>query len=172
MKKLLTISAVLLAAALVFTGCSNPASSSGDGGSNKGTAPVLEAAFWTDNTAWGTGYETADDFPNRNAELKNSTYDAATKTYTEDYPFRFLLSFNDPDMDVIKLERSWKSDFSTLLDPYEITQKYEDQLTSWRDIRWVNVSKRNQTLYVRLLDKNGNKSNVISIPMTFTNVSN
>ncbi|SFI95754.1 hypothetical protein SAMN04487775_1094 [Treponema bryantii] len=32
MKKLLTISAVLLAAALVFTGCSNPAANSGDEG--------------------------------------------------------------------------------------------------------------------------------------------
>ena len=173
MKKLLTIAAVLLTAALVFTGCSNPSSGSGGSTPDKGTAPVLEAAFWTDNTAWGTGYETTDDFPNRNSELKNSTQlEDGTWDPNADYPFRFLISFTDPDKDVIKLERSWKSDFSTLLTPYEITQKYEDQLSSWSDVHWFNVTKKNQTLYVRLLDQNGNKSNVISIPMTFTNVNN
>ncbi len=170
MKKLLTIATVLLTAALVFTGCSNPAASSGGSTPDKGTAPTLETAFWTDNEAWTTYNGDISKFPNRNSELLNSTYDEETDTFSEDHPFRLAISFSDPDLDVEKIEQSWDSSFSKLLSSYQIEQTYEDQIISWNGIRWINITQKNKTLYVRLVDKNGNKSNVISMALTFTNV--
>ena len=49
MKKLLTIATVLLTAALVFTGCSNPAASSGDGGGDGGSSLP---GTWTSNVEY------------------------------------------------------------------------------------------------------------------------
>ncbi len=74
MKKLLTISAVLLAAALVFTGCSNPASSSGDGPTEK----TYPGTWTTDANTW-SGYNTS---TGRTITVNNNTITVSTNTTT------------------------------------------------------------------------------------------
>ncbi len=162
MKKLLTLATVLLTAALFFTGCSNPANSGG----SRGTAPTLTQAYFTVNnpdSSYGTNA-----FPNKNAQMLMS--DA-----TNEYPFAFVLIFSDPDKDVVKCELStdinFSSDYTSI---YEITNPnaYENQRSWFNNQKWSGGIYRNITAYARLTDNNGNKSNTVTLQLTFTNINN
>ena len=74
MKKLLTIAAVFLTAALVFTGCSNPASGGGEGPTEK----TYPGTWTTDANTWSS-YNTS---TGRTATVNNRTVTVSTNTDT------------------------------------------------------------------------------------------
>ena len=148
MKK--TLFAGLLIAAIMafgFTGCSN--------GDKNGTAPEFEDYFWTNNEPGEINDLSA--VP----KVKTITVDNGTTKYAE------IIVFNDPDIDVEKIEYSLNENFEgELWYETDITQKYEDQITTFNGVSITSTTAGDFTIYVRLVDKKGNTSNVKSWTLT------
>ena len=97
MKKLLTIATVLLTAALVFTGCSNPAASSGDGGEKLPGTWVSSVTYlddWSQNNWTASKNQISYNFANPaslNIPKKSSTTYAANITPTQLYGVKAII---------------------------------------------------------------------------------
>ena len=151
MKKTLFVG--LLAAAIMaisFTGCNNNA--------DLGTAPVLTEYFITDNdtTFDANTFGTV----SRLHTLKFYPQNTAPADRTEKY--QEVVDFNDPDLDVVSVEFSLTSSFEEIWSEQSITQKYEYQITNWKNTSFTSANNNDLVMYIRLKDAKGNYSNVQS----------
>ena len=157
MKKTLFIG--LLAAAIMalsFTGCKNNA--------DLGTAPKLTDFFITTNSessVSSTELNTLQRITTVTTYPDNTPKDNATVKYRE------VLVYNDPDIDIVRIEFSFDN-FQTIITDDEFTQDYEYEILTYKNQYYYDSNiPRNPTTYsVRLVDSKGNVSNVLSISLS------
>ena len=140
MKK--TLFAGLLIAAMMafgFTGCKN---------NTDGSAPELEEYFWTENSKAVSGAKWDD--PSSVPRLSEITLEnPSTPKESVTHTFAAVVIFNDPDMDVVKLEVSKTEDFAELWDEADITQEYEGQISWWNGIYITSYRARHSVYQER-----------------------
>lgn len=142
------LAVLLVSMVLAFTACSTPNSA--------GNVPELTNAFIISESD-----ETIKPYTsNWNDLAKFSTTEI---TNVSKYDYRLYISYIDKDLDVCELQVSWDGN------TYKTYQKFNNQ--EWENesryfiysIRVSDFLNRTNTLYLRLVDANGNYSNVFKI---------
>ncbi len=155
MKKLLTLAAVLLTAALFFTGCSNASNS----GESNGTAPTLDYAFFVP-------------YANSNPYANFTEAQAAEiKTISFTNKAVLVIAVREPDLDFTKLYISPTEDFENYIYWTWNSSPINADFHTWCTLSTVNLSDAtmnsfvgsNKTIYVRGKDSKGNYSNIRTI---------
>ncbi len=151
MKKLLQVSAVLIAAVLLFAGCKNNV--------DNGTAPVIHDAFFASDT---------DNESLTNTKAQYMITELKLNRTTDELVFQV----EDPDCDICEISISTKRDFSTY---YHWTGlKWNNEVAKfWASLTcgWnieasnkPNYVQTNSPVYVKAIDSKGNESDVFTIP--------
>ncbi len=158
MKK--TLITGLLAAAIItltLSGCKNPAAETAE---DKGTVPTLYEFFITNNNA---------DFSGGSIDINNETkyprlHEVTLESNTDNptHLYKLVLYYTDPDMDATKMEISVYPDFRNNWLSGSFTQSYNPQITWYYDQYVPGTNPGTITVYVRITDKKGNVSNVVT----------